>query len=57
MITYNMCCITDNCDSTTVQRTNKKAKCDHCNKTMKVLGISTNILHKGTQEALNKMRR
>ena len=52
-----MCCITDNCDSTTVQRTNKKAKCDHCNKTMKVLGISTNILHKGTQEALNKMRR
>lgn len=56
-LTYNMYCINDKCDSKTVQSTDNKAKCEKCGNRLKELGIVTNIVHKGTQESLNKMKR
>jgi predicted nucleic acid-binding Zn ribbon protein len=50
-------CIKDDCNPKTIQSKDKKAKCEVCGSKLKKLGISTSILHKGTQEALNKMKR
>ena len=59
-LTYNYCCIKDNCDSTTIQikcKDKDKPLCKHCNKPLKRLGISTSIIHKGTQESFSRMNR
>jgi hypothetical protein len=48
--TYNYWC-TDNCDPKNIKVKGKGAKCPHCNKEMKVMGISTSIAHIGTQES------
>jgi len=53
MITYNYCCIQDNCDSKTIQSKDKKPKCSQCGNKLKRLGVSTNISHIGTQESNN----
>lgn len=59
-LTYNYCCIADNCDAKTVQikgNENDVHLCTICNEPLKMLGIATSILHKGTQESFSKMNR
>lgn len=53
---YNYLCIQDECEN---KKTIKapKSKCPKCGKRMKKLGIATNIMHIGTQESLNNMKR
>jgi hypothetical protein len=56
---YNYCCISDDCKVThniqieleTDTEDDNPQQCYECNSTLKCIGISTQIVHKGTQES------
>ena len=62
-LTYNYYCINDDCDTKNIHirkcssEESRIELCEQCKQELKQLGIATNIAHKGTQEAMNKMHR
>ena len=63
-LTYNYYCINDNCTSNKMVHITKSVRnegsselCNYCGGELKCVGINTNIVHKGTQESINKMNR
>jgi len=57
---YKHFCINNECPESPrkdVISDKPKDICKHCGNNLKQLGIVTNIVHKGTQESFNKMRR
>lgn len=58
ILTYNYYCLYDDCDNNKmihitlpIADEDKPQYCSHCTNTLKMVGIHTSIVHKGTQES------
>lgn len=58
ILTYNYYCIEDDCSegkmihiTKEISQEDRVEYCSHCTATLKMVGIHTSIVHKGTQES------
>lgn len=64
LLTYNYYCLNTDCKTNHILHITKaidlesrQEHCKDCDSVLKLVGIKTSITHKGTQEAMNKMKR